>query len=73
MEWGPLKDRIIEATAAAVLLGGGAQVISTTVDVAKHDERLERVEKIDDRIEIIQQEVSETREAVARLETKLEK
>lgn len=73
MEWGPLKDRIIEAAAAAALLGGGAQVISTTIDVAKHDERLERVEKIDDRMEIIQQEVSETREAVARLETKLEK
>lgn len=63
----------MEAAAAAALLGGGAQVVSTTVDVAKHDTRLERVEKIDARMEDIQKEVSETREAVVRLETKLEK
>lgn len=73
MDFGVLKDRLFEAAATAIILGGGAQVVSTSIDVAKHDERLERVEKIDDRMEIIQQEVSETREAVARLETKLEK
>jgi len=73
MDWGALKDRLFEAAAAAALLGSGAQVVGNTVDIAKQDTRLARVEKLDERLENIQQNVAETRETVVRLETKLEK
>lgn len=73
MDWTALKDRLIEAAAAAALLGGGAQLIGNSVDIARQDTRLERVERLDERLEDIQQDVAETRETVVRLETKLEK
>ncbi len=73
MVWNSLKDRLIEATAAATILGGGATVVSHSVDIARQDARLERVEKLDARLESIEKNVSETRESVARLEAKLEK
>lgn len=66
-----LKDRLIEAAAAAALLGGGAQLVSNTVDLAKHDARVANLEKLDERLDKIQSDVSMTREAVVRLETKI--
>lgn len=73
MDFGALKDRLIEAAAAAALLGGGAQMMSLTAEQARQSARIENVERIDDHIEGIRKDVSETREAVVRLETKLEK
>lgn len=73
MDWALLKDRLVEAAAAAALLGGGATVVGHSVDIARQDARLERVEKLDERLEDIQKDVAATRETVARLETKLEK
>jgi hypothetical protein len=67
-----IKDRLIEAAAAAALLGGGAQIITNTVDNAKQDTRLERVEKVDERLEQMQDDLTVTREAVVRLEAKME-
>lgn len=72
MDLGVLKERLIEAVAAAALLGGGAQLINTTVENAKQDTRIERLETVDDRLEAIQDDLSTTRETVVRLETKLE-
>lgn len=73
MDFGAIKDRLFEAAATAVLLGGGAQVMSLTAEQARQSARIENVERIDDHIEGIRKDVSETREAVVRLETKLEK
>jgi proteasome assembly chaperone (PAC2) family protein len=67
-----IKDRLIEAAAAAALLGGGAQIITNTVDNAKQDTRIERVEKVDERLEQMQDDLTVTREAVVRLEAKME-
>ena len=68
-----LKERLIEAVAAAALLGGGAQLIGNTVQIAKQDTRVERLEELDEKLEVMADDVAETREAVIRLETKLEK
>lgn len=72
MDWAALKERLIEAVAAAALLGGGAQLVSNTVDNATQDTRIERLEKLDERLDDIATDVSETRETVVRLETKME-
>lgn len=73
MDWSALKDRLIEAVAAAALLGGGAQLVSNTVDIGKQETRIERIEELDNKIEKMADDVAETRETVVRLETKLEK
>lgn len=73
MPFAALRDRLIEAAAAAALLGGGAQLVSNTVDIATQDTRIARVESMDAKLDDIQREISETRESVVRLETKLEK
>lgn len=72
MDLGHIKERLIEAAAAAALLGGGAQVIGNTVDIAKQDTRVERLEGVDARLEKIQEDLATTRETVVRLEVKLE-
>ena len=73
MDLTALKERLIEAVAAAALLGGGAQLIGNTVQIAKQDTRVERLEELDEKLEVMADDVAETREAVIRLETKLEK
>lgn len=72
MDWSVLKDRLIEAAAAAALLGGGAQLVSNTVGIAQQETRVERLEKLDERLDKIADDVTKTRETVVRLETKLE-
>lgn len=67
-----LKDHLIEAVAAAALLGAGAQVVSNTVDLARQDTRIERVEALDAKIDKIADDAAATRETVARLEAKME-
>lgn len=56
MDFGALKDRLIEAAAAAALLGGGAQMMSLTAEQARQSARIENVERIDDHIEGIHAE-----------------
>lgn len=72
MDWSALKDRLIEAAAAAALLGGGAQLIGNTVELGKQETRVERLERMDERLDEIADDVAETRETVVRLEAKLE-
>lgn len=73
MTWDSIREHVVQSIAAAALLGGGALVFNGTIENAKQDARLERVEKQDARLENIEKNVSETREAVARLEAKMEK
>lgn len=73
MTWDSIRDHVVQSIAAAAILGGGALVFNGTVDNAKQDARIERVERMDARLESIEKNVSETRESVARLEAKLEK
>lgn len=72
MDWSVLKERLIEAVAAASLLGGGGMVITNAVNDAKQDTRIEQIEELGPKLDKIADDVAETRETVARLETKME-
>jgi hypothetical protein len=65
-----LKDQLVNGLAAAALLGGGAAVIDNRVDVARHDERLTRIESLDESMEKLTGEMGRTREQLARLEAR---
>lgn len=68
-----VKDHLFNAVATAAVLGGGAAVIQNKVDLAKHDERIARIEKLDESMDKLADELAETRETLARVETRQEK
>ncbi|WP_152524699.1 hypothetical protein [Novosphingobium lindaniclasticum] len=68
-----LRDHLLPAVATAAVLGGGASIIQTKVDVAKHDERISRIEKLDATMDKLTGELAETRETLARVEARQER
>lgn len=68
-----LKDHLVTAGASAALLGGAAALIGTKVDIARHDERITRIEKLDESMVSLSKEMASTREALARVEARQEK
>jgi len=68
-----LKDHLVNAVATAAVLGGGAAIIQNKVDLAKHDERITRIEKLDESMDKLADELAETRETLARVEARQEK
>jgi uncharacterized protein (DUF342 family) len=71
VNWASLKDHLVSAAAAAALLGGGTAVITTKIDVAVHDQRLDNLEELNKNVEGLRQDLSHTREDLLRY--KLEK
>lgn len=68
-----IRDHLIQAAGAALLIGGGATIIQTKVDVARHDERITRIEELDKSMDRLSEEVAKTREELARVSAKQEK
>ena len=70
--WSSLRDHVMQSVAAAALLGGGSLLVGGAVQNAEQDTRIERLERLDDKIDDISKNVAETRESVVRLEAKME-
>lgn len=68
-----IKDHLFNAVATAAVLGGGAAVIQNKVDLAKHEERIARIEKLDESMDKLADELAETRETLARVEARQER
>lgn len=63
-----LKDHLMTALATAALLGGGGMLVTHEVDLGRHDERIERIEALDDSIDGLTKELASTREQLVRVE-----
>lgn len=63
-----IKDHLINAVLAAAVVGGGAAVVDTKVDVARHDERITRIEELDKSMDALRDELKVTRESLVRIE-----
>jgi len=70
VSWEALKDHLIQAVAVAGILGGGTVLIDTKVDVARHDERITRIEELDKNMDELREDLRTTREALARVEAR---
>jgi hypothetical protein len=68
-----VKDHLFNAVATAAVLGGGATIIQNRVTLAQHDTRIERIEKLDESMEKLADELAVTRETLARVEARQEK
>lgn len=69
---GALKDHLMTAIATSAVLGGGTVVITTRVDLARHDERITRIENLSDEMDGLSKELAVTREQLAVVKAKQE-
>lgn len=67
-----LKDHLLNAVAAAAVLGGGATLIQGKVDLAKHDARITRLERLDESMDKLTSELATTRETLASVKARQE-
>jgi len=67
-----LKDHLLNAVAAAAVLGGGATLIQGKVDLAKHDARITRLERLDESMDKLTDELASTRETLASVKARQE-
>lgn len=67
-----LKDYLIQAVAGATVIAAGASLVGDKVELARHDERIQRIEKLDESIDGLRKDLTDTREQLARIDTKLE-
>lgn len=68
-----LKEHLVQAAAAALLLGGGAAIVDNKVDLARHDERITRIEELDESMKALQDDLKVTREELARVSARQER
>lgn len=68
-----LSDRLVFPIVTAVTLGGGAAIVQNRVELAKHDVRIARIEKLDESMGKLSEKLDETRETLAKVEARQEK
>lgn len=61
-----LKDHLISAAAGALLLGGGATVVSTKINVAVHEERIAQLETLNQNVEGLRSDIADLRVEMAK-------
>lgn len=67
-----LKEYIINAVAATVAVGAGGAIITNKVEIARHDERIQRIEKLDDKMDNLSERLDRFSVDIARVQTKQE-
>jgi hypothetical protein len=67
-----LKEYVINAVAATVAIGAGGTLLTSRVDLARHDERITRIEKLDDKMDRLSERLDHFSVDLARVETKQE-
>lgn len=68
-----IKTHLIQAGATALLVGGSAAVVQTKVDIARIDERVNRIERLDESMTTLARELATTREELARVSARQER
>lgn len=72
MNFATIRDHLIQAVAAASVLGGGSMVMGMKFDSVRQHERIERLEEISGDLKDIREDAAKTREDVAVIKAKLE-
>lgn len=66
MNFQAFRDHLISAASAAALLGGGATIVSTKVDNAVQDQRLAKLETLNDNVERLTGDIADLRVELAK-------
>ena len=67
-DFSSLKEHLVTALATTAMLGAGTALVSHQVDLGRHDERITRIEQLDDSMDELSKEMVETRLAVAKMQ-----
>ena len=67
-----LKEHIINAVAATAAIGAGGTLLSSRIELARHDERIQRIEKLDDKMDRLSDRLDRFSVDLARVQTKQE-
>jgi outer membrane murein-binding lipoprotein Lpp len=67
-----LKEAIINAVAASAAIGAGGAIVTGKIDLARHDERIQRIEKLDAKMDRLSERLDRFSVDLARVETKQE-
>lgn len=68
LDFASLKEHLVTALATTAMLGAGSALVSHQVELGRQDERIARIEKLDDSIDQLSKEMTETRLALAKME-----
>ena len=68
-----LKTALIQAAAGALLIGGSTTVVQSRVDIARIDERLTRIERLDTTMQTLSRDLAQTREELVRVQARQER
>jgi len=66
MNLSALRDHLISVVAGAAVLGGSATLISTKIDVTVLTERVDKLEKLNENVEGLRDDLQSTREELIR-------
>lgn len=61
-----LRDHLISAVSAAALLGGGATIITNKIGLVVVEDRVDRLEKLNENVEGLRSDLQATREDLIR-------
>jgi hypothetical protein len=67
-----LRDTIINAVAGTIVLAAGGTLVGLKVNDAKQDERIARVEQLDDSVNGLRNDIARVDVKIERLNTQLE-
>lgn len=67
-----IKEYVINTVAAAAVLGAGGTVLSTKINDARQDQRIERLEDLDDSVDGLRADLQRVDGKLERLDGKLE-
>lgn len=68
-----IKEHLVFPVVTAVTLGGGAAIVQNRVELAQHDVRINRIEKLDESMSKLSDKLDETRETLATVKARQEK
>jgi hypothetical protein len=63
-----LKEHLVTALATTAMLGASTALVSHEVELGRQDERIARIEKLDDSMDELSKEMVETRLVVAKMQ-----
>lgn len=68
-----LKEHVINAVAATILIAGGSTVVSSKLDIARQDERIRQLEDLNNSVNGLRDDLQRVDGKLERLEGRLER
>lgn len=65
-----IKETLINAVAATAAIGAGTTIIGNKIELARHDERIGRIERLDNKLDSLTERLDRFNVDLTRVQTK---